>query len=329
MIRIIRYIFFTLFWYLIYNKIKKSEFTDIFDNLNVQLRALSFVDTVKFLIDIVKDNLIQNTILNAIALPFNLSISSLFDTKTKKWYLFMFVFSIITNRWLYFLKKIMLIPFKLGIFTFLYSIIGIDLTWVLTLFNFFTVNIPYWIYLQYLTLYNNWLGWWYNTVNIKSIKSVSSSENSVSENNVSEKVRPKSSKNFWLTLGLLTLFGALLSIWYFDFLGYLFDNSGSGSGAGSSSSAANSSPTPSQNPQDSHLDNPHQIPVNNNQTKTSVDPVQLMNKSYENMNKPGSSRVINPWRNRFSPWEQLNQDRPDSPTGSDDSSDTITPSSNK
>jgi hypothetical protein len=98
MIKIIRILFFTISWYFVYDKVNKSDFTEIYDNLNVQLRALSIVDTIKFLIDIVKNNLTQNTILNSIALPFNFNLTTLIDTKSKKWSLFVFVFSIIIHR---------------------------------------------------------------------------------------------------------------------------------------------------------------------------------------------------------------------------------------
>jgi len=79
------------------------------------------------------------------------------------------------------MKRIFLWPFKLGIFTFIYSILGFDVTWFLNLFNFFTLNVPQWVYIQYLTLYSNWINWWHDTVKIKSLNNVSLPDSNPSE----------------------------------------------------------------------------------------------------------------------------------------------------
>ena len=34
---------------------------------------------------------------------------------------------------------------------------------------FYSINIPQWVYFQYLLLYNNWINWWSNIVDIKSL----------------------------------------------------------------------------------------------------------------------------------------------------------------
>lgn len=61
-------------------------------------------------------------------------------------------------------------PFKLGIFSFIFATLGIDLSWFLSWFDIFKFNIPQWVYIQYLTLYGNWLNWWHSTANIKNIR---------------------------------------------------------------------------------------------------------------------------------------------------------------
>lgn len=83
---------------------------------------------------------------------------------------------VIGNFWLTFLKRIILLPFKLGMFSFVYSIFGFDVSWFLNLFNYFSLNILYWVYIQYLSLYNNWLVWWNKIADIKSINTVSLAE---------------------------------------------------------------------------------------------------------------------------------------------------------
>lgn len=114
-----------------------------------------------------------------------------------------------------------MLPFKLGIFYFLYSLIGLDVTWFLNIFNFFPVNIPFWIYIQYLTLYNNWLKWWYNIVDIKSITTVPLVETKKLKkdlNIINDSIEVENSKKnkIWYVLGITTLIlGVGFALWYF------------------------------------------------------------------------------------------------------------------
>jgi len=124
------------------------------------------------------NKLTDNSILGKITIPLGLNWKSLCDTKPKKIYLLVFTATMLLYRSFILIKRIFLWPFKLGIFSFLFSIAGFDMTWFLNLFNLFTINIPSWVYVQYLSLYHNWLNWWYSTVNIKSL----SLNNSESEN---------------------------------------------------------------------------------------------------------------------------------------------------
>lgn len=176
MIRIVKFIFISLSWYFGFKEVRKYDYKEFLESLNTYLRSLSPWNLFQILRDLITDSLTDNFILRGFTIPLNLDLKNFTDTRTKKWYLFVFMFSIVANRWMYLLKKIILLPFKLGIFSFLYSILGFDVMWFLSLFNFFPINIPYWVYFQYLLLYNNWLNWWYNAVNIKSIKSVNSGE---------------------------------------------------------------------------------------------------------------------------------------------------------
>lgn len=76
-------------------------------------------------------------------------------------------------------------------------------------------------------MYNNWLNWWYNTVNIKSINSVSTlnpNKTKLSESEFSNDNLKSKKKKLLYILGLLTLFGVL----YFIF----FDDTSSGTDGG-------------------------------------------------------------------------------------------------
>jgi len=171
-ITIIKFFVFSLSWFLNFKQLHKNQYRGLFDNLNIQLFTLPQVDVFKFFNDLTFNKLTDTSILNKIASPLGLNWRTLCDNNYKKFSLLRLIFFIIVYRWFLLVRKLILWPFKLGIFSFIYSILGIDLTWFLSLFNIFTINIPQWVYFQYLVLYNNWLNWWYNTVNIKSIKSV-------------------------------------------------------------------------------------------------------------------------------------------------------------
>lgn len=223
MIRIIRYFLISISWFFFYSKIRKSDFRNILSNYNLQLRALSLWEVFRFLNDLITDNLNERSWLNTITLPFNVSFRVLFDNNYKKLFLFGYGFMIIIYRWFQIMKKLLLLPFKLGIFSFLYSILGIDITWFLNLFNIFPINIPYWVYFQYLTLYSNWLQWWYNTVDVKSISSVPLKEVkkiknkiSVEKDHVELNVPDNNNKLKYIVGGLLIIGGICFALWYFD-----------------------------------------------------------------------------------------------------------------
>lgn len=332
MIIILRFLMFSIFWYFTYNKLSKSDFRGIFNNLDTQLGSLSNSKLINFLTDLTKDNQAQNPTLNSIPLPVNFNIASLYDNKYKKLFLFGFGFTLIAHRFLLLFKKIILLPFKLGVFSFLYSILGVDLTWFLNIFNYFTINIPFWVYVQYLTLYNNWLNWWYSTVNIKSITTVPLIEDKKIKNNITKSTNdlneidiPKNNK-IWYIAGIVTvIIGVGFALWYFD----VFNSSEPGPGD-------RPNPVVERNLNTSRvIDNTESVHSIPDQTRIISDPVALMNSQMDefNRNNPyaSSSNSRNPLINsassninRFNVLDELNEfKRPDSPTGSDDSNSTI------
>ena len=142
-------------------------------------------------------------------------------------------------------KRFLLWPFKLGIFSFVFSIIGIDASWFLGWFNIFPLNIPQWVYFQYLILYNNWLNWWKNVGQIKNLSNVSVNkipsvnkslrnfdldENTLTENS-DNKIFNR--KNLYILLGVLTLIG--VGIWYY----YYYYNGTGGAQAGGTQTGGN------------------------------------------------------------------------------------------
>lgn len=250
MIKIIKNLFVSLFLNLFFENMTKDNF----------LRILNYIKTLKvrelfgLLNWIRSDRLTDNNLLRPVFHPFEIDFTLVVNSFPRKIFLFGFIFTLIINVWLTFLKKIILLPFKLGIFSFIYSIFGFDVTWFLNLFNVFTFNIPYWVYFQYLTMYNNWLNWWYKTVDIKSINSIPINEVKKVNNKIKEVTETEnpgnnkikyivggiliigsicSNKNLWYIAGIATvLIGIGFALWYFDVINSTDSGSDSSSSQG-------------------------------------------------------------------------------------------------
>lgn len=327
---IIKFFVFSASWFFIFNQLHKNQYKGLFDNLNIQLLTLPQGDIKGFFSDLIFNKLTEVSILNKIALPLGLNWRLLCDTNYKKFFLLAMIMVVLLYRWFLLFKKFILWPFKLGIFSFIYSILGIDVSWFLSLFNIFTFNIPQWVYFQYLLLYGNWMNWWHNTVNIKSltISSLPGNKNKLKEVTQSVEYEHKESDNtdslivnkkrFYTFLGIVTLIGiGILFYFYYDFSG-----------------GANTPP-------DNSYGDSHQINIQDNTTPDTAETkvrtkakIKRVSETPHNTFQFKRSLYSDPSGssfNRFSLLENLDTSRtesplnPPSPTGSDDSSETIKP----
>jgi len=177
-------------------------------------------EVFNFFVDLLKNNLTDNSILCKITVPLGLNWKNLCDTKAKRLYLLTVTSSNLLYRGFIIFKKLFLWPFKLGIFSFLYSILGFDVNWFLNLFNIFYFNIPQWVYVKYKLLYCNGLNWWQNIVDIKSLKTKSIPFNNPKENLIkpnSNEVNNNITENktkLYLILGAITLIVIGLAIYF-------------------------------------------------------------------------------------------------------------------
>lgn len=332
MIRIIKNLLVNIVWQFLFDSISKVDFKRLFNNISTLFNSMSLRELIRLYWDAVLDRLNENRYYRIIYNQTSNNTRAILDRNNNKFILLSFIFSFIVYRWLRLFKKIILWPFKLGVFSFFYSIFGIDLSWLLGWFDIFYINIPQWVYIQYLTLYNNWLGWWNSTVNIKKLNNVPLPKSSA---NVKEKFEPESiemvepdrlnKKKIIIIVTVIALLG--LGIWYF----YFYDVNGSGTGGNSPTSSSGSSS--------------HPITINNNQTPASSNRNTSRN-LYDNATEWSRPTQIN-IQDRLDNLRQdrlsdLRQDRleniltnPDlnppveagssSPTGSEGSSDTIKP----
>lgn len=230
MIRIIRYILSTIFWQLIFNQINRVNFIALIYYFINLILTLSPINILRVYRDLFLNRLNNNTYFRIIATTLEVPIEHLTDTQPKRVFWFGFMFTVVIYRWFILFKRLLLWPFKLGIFTFIFSTFGIDISWLLGWFKIFPFTIPQWVYIQYLTLFNNWLGWWKGTVNTNiSLPKIPKKELGVYETsesieaNETEKNKILNRKNLIILLSVLALVG--VGVWYF-----YFHNSGSGAG---------------------------------------------------------------------------------------------------
>lgn len=231
MSRIFWYIITTVFWRLIFNQIPRTDFVTLINNFRVQHLAVSFRNLFNSFWGLISNNVPTNNILRYLTV---VNIEYLTDTRSKKFFWLGFIsFLIIYKQYILF-KRFLLWPFKLGIFSFVFSTIGIDTSWFLGLFNIFPLNIPQWVYLQYLILYNNWLNWWKNIGQIKNLSNVSvnkipSVNKSLRDFDLDENTLKDNSENkIFNKINLIILFSIIaiagLGIWYYYY------NNGTGTG---------------------------------------------------------------------------------------------------
>jgi hypothetical protein len=236
-IRAIRYIINTIFWQFIFNQVNRVDFIALMNNFSALFLTLSARNVITFLKDLILNSLTNNFFFRLIPITNTpgFQVRTLTDTPLKRVFWFGFIFTLLVYRWFILFKRLLLWPFKLGIFTFIFSTIGIDVSWLLGWFNFFPFTIPQLIYVQYLSLFNNWLGWWKGTVNTnislpknprKELVNYETSD--LTETNNSDKIFNR--KNIIILISVLALVG--VGVWYFYY------NSGSG-GAGGTQAGTN------------------------------------------------------------------------------------------
>ena len=273
-IRIISHIFNYFIWRFIFNYIDRINFLNLINIFRAQLLALSPANQFRVLRDLILNTVANNIVFRMFAITAGVNIRTLVDSRPKKVFWLSFVSTLLLyNQYLLF-KKFILWPFKLGIFSFIFSLFGIDMSWFLNIFNFFSLNIPQWVYVQYIKLYGNWLNWWKGTVQIKNIKTESlpsiynlkgdSIEDSDQSSNDKSKNKIFNRKNIIIAASVIALIG--IGIWYFYYSG----NGAGANGGNPNGGAGNAGNIIAPNPPAPNTNIvPHQISISDNQTSIS------------------------------------------------------------
>lgn len=341
--RLFNYIFHTIVWQSLFRFISRMNFRLITNNFRAQLLATSILNLFQILRALIfnRDNFISRFLATA---P-GINPLELVDTKPKKAFWIGFVFTLILYRQYLFFKRLFLWPFKLGIFSFIFSLTGLDMSWILSWFNYFPLNIPQWVYIQYLTLYSNWLDWWKGTVQIKNLstEAIPSLPKPKDNLELNESTTPENKlinkNNLLILAGVVTLIGIGIGVWY-----YFYSGSGGSAGGQTNINGGNifypNPPAPNPN------EVPHTITISDNQTTvsqtdtSSAEPGTTYNPTDNNLiDRLNATEAwgSNPFSSTSDPWGSSEAstsisgitDRAPSPTGSTDSTETVTQSSIK
>jgi len=276
MIRILRNIIIEIFWRFIFDSIYKVDFVNLTNSFRVHLLTMTFREILGLYWELLSNKISNHNFFLYLPVVPQVKVSTLIDTNSKRFFWLGFTFTLIVYRQFLLFKRLLLWPFKLGIFTFIFSTLGIDLSWIFGWLNVFPFTIPQWVYIQYLTLYNNWLSWWYNTGQIKILTSLSlpktevpNSEindmpvdNGVNQSNNDSKVFNRT--NLYILLGVVTLIGIGVLVYYYS------DFGGSSSGSSSSSSGSDTPSIPAITITESPATNTLPSPVRSDPLPTTV-----------------------------------------------------------
>lgn len=245
-----------------FNQINRLHFVVLINNTITQLLTMTTRNIFRFIGDLIFNRILNNLFFRLIVNTPGINPSVIIDTKAKKIFWISFVSTLILYRQFLLFKKFILWPFKLGIYSFLYAISGLDVSWFLGWFDIFKINIPQWVYIQYLSLYTNWIDWWKGTVQIKNLHTESMvnhpsipKTNTESVEIISSDNKIINKKKFIILAGIVTLIG--IGIWYFSYPG---TGSGNGGTVNGNSIIVPDPPAPNTN------DVPHTITIIDNQT---------------------------------------------------------------
>lgn len=336
--RFINYILHTISWNFIFRFISRMNFRLITSNLRAQILTMTIIQSLLFLRDLILNRASNNYFIRIItATPAlrDINPNELINTNPKKIFWVGFVSTLIIYRQYILIKKFVLWPFKLGIYAFIYAVSGIDLSWFLSWFDIFKINIPQWVYVQYLNLYCNWLEWWKGTVQINNLKPETIPHIPKVKDNPDlvevESNKFINKKNIIIGVTVIALIG--IGIWYF----FYSSNGNSGNGGGAvnppNTNGGNifypNPPAPNTN------DVPHTITISDNQTipaepGTTYDPSSSNLIDRLDATEAWGESNSDPWgSSEASSSISSVSNRSPSPTGSTDSTETVTPSSIK
>jgi hypothetical protein len=155
-----------------FNKVESKDFNSLFSYTLELLPNETLLNVIKLLINIFMSkpsDLFSFPIIKEVinhTIPSNNRIGI---AERAKIIFILIIISNLTKRIILIIKKWILLPFKLGVYSFIAYLFGIKMDWLLSLFDIFKFNLPSWTYSKLLDLHISWLNWIKNTLQINSI----------------------------------------------------------------------------------------------------------------------------------------------------------------
>lgn len=244
---------------LFFNNISNDDFKRLFSYTLELLPNETFISILKLLIntftskpsDILNFRLLNEAVTHSIPQDQRLDILGRLR--------FLFIFLMLGNvfkRSLFLFKSIILLPFKLGVYGYLASLIGFRPDYLLSFFDTFKFNLPAWTYQKLVDLHISWMTWFKNHLQIKSLTTGLEDKSSIpsfkrpsilTEPEPIVEVRPETyfylTKTQWIYLSISAIFlvGAYFGYtggipfqrsWESDSDGFDFHSSNTGSNQG-------------------------------------------------------------------------------------------------
>lgn len=155
-----------------FNNIENKDFNNLFSYTLDLLPNETLINLLKLLLnifrskssDLFKFSLIKEVINHSIPSDIRAGIA-----ERAKIFFILILVSNILKRIIKLIKNLILLPFKLGVYSFIAYLFGIKVDWLLSFFDILKFNLPSWTYNKLLELYLSWILWFKNTLQIKSI----------------------------------------------------------------------------------------------------------------------------------------------------------------
>lgn len=166
--KIIRFTFF--------KNVENQDFNKLVDYTLSLLPNEKLIDIVILLYNIFKSKpsdlqgfkTINEALIHTLPIGNRTEIIAKEDRKAKYLFIFLILWEI-KKRIFFLIKNIILLPFKIGVYSFIAFLFGIRMDCILSFFDIFRFNLPSWTYNKLLELHISWMSWFKHTLNIKSI----------------------------------------------------------------------------------------------------------------------------------------------------------------
>jgi len=157
---------------LFFNNIDNKDFNNLFSYTLELIPNETFINIIKLLINILKSKPSDLSNFSVIKEVINHTIPSdnriVIADKTNLFFI-VIILSNIIKRIIKIIRNLIILPFKLGVYGFIFYLFGIKLDWLLSFFDVFKFNLPGWTYSKLIELHISWLNWIKTTLQVNSI----------------------------------------------------------------------------------------------------------------------------------------------------------------